>query len=341
MTAWQRLAKGLSFLATIAVLSLKTRAAGSPEPFVRWLRRQPDPGPPVPPPELAECERAVDVLPDVPYPSQYRSNALDIYYPKDARSPRPTIVWIHGGSFVAGDKAGTAYWCTLMASKGYAVVSMNYETAPEARYPAPVVQMTEVCEHLSSLAELCPALDARRLIIGGDSAGAQIASQFLALQTNPELARLAGIRQSVPPSALQAALLYCGPYDIKRLAEAKGTIGRFFMNQLGWAYIGERKWMQSAKARQASTVDHITARYPPVFVTDGNTGSFESHGRELEARLRSANVKVASLFFPPSEGVVHHEYQFKLDTPQARTCLDMTLAFLDECLNQRQTTARL
>ncbi|MGG4106032.1 alpha/beta hydrolase [Paenibacillus lautus] len=63
----------------------------------------------------------------------------------------------------------------MMASKGYAVVNMNYEVAPEARYPAPVVQTTEVYQHLKELTDY-PSLDLDRLIVGGDSAGAQIAS---------------------------------------------------------------------------------------------------------------------------------------------------------------------
>lgn len=327
-----RIVKAVAFTGFMTVMKIRIAVRSSPEPFVRWLRRQPDPGL-VPPSHIAEYEQRIRKAENVTYPSDYRANKLDIYWPADGEDKLPTILWVHGGAFVAGDKEGTASWCAVMASQGYTVVSMNYETAPEARYPVPVLQMAEVVRYLTEEAESYPTLDLDRLIIGGDSAGAQIASQFAAIQTNSELARLTGIAPSVPPRALKAALLYCGPYDVKRLANVQDRAGRFFMHQIGWAYIGERKWRDSVHARNASTVDYVTDRFPPAFITDGNTGSFEMHGKELETRLRTLGVRVASLFFPLSEGVVNHEYQFRLDTPEAAVCLDMTLAFLAECLD--------
>jgi len=47
--------------------------------------------------------------------------------------------------------------------------------------------------------------------------------------------------------------------------------------------------------------DLISERYPPKFVTDGNAGSFETHGRELAEKLKALGVPVAPLFFPLSE----------------------------------------
>lgn len=332
MALFGRIVKALAFIAFMTVMKIRIAVRSSPEPFVRWLRSQPDPGL-IPPSHIAEYEKRIRKAADVTYPSDYRANTLDIYWPAGGEDKLPTILWVHGGAFVAGDKAGTASWCAVMASQGYTVVSMNYETAPEARYPVPVLQMAEVVRYLTGATGSYPILDLGRLIIGGDSAGAQIASQFTAIQTNPELARLTGIQPSVSPGSLKAMLLYCGPYQVKRLANVQDRTVRFFMHQIGWAYIGERKWRDSVHAQHASTADYVTDRFPPAFITDGNTGSFETHGKELEERLRALGVPVASLFFPLAEGVVNHEYQFQLDTPEAAVCLDKTLAFLAECLD--------
>ncbi|WP_257451011.1 alpha/beta hydrolase [Paenibacillus soyae] len=340
MRALVRIGKVFSFLVTMTGVGIWCVIRRSPAPFIRWFRRLPDPGPSAPL-HLADYERMVDTHRNLEYPSRYGSNRLDLYHPKEGRDKLPTILWVHGGGFVSGDKSGTAYWCTMMASQGYTVVSMNYEVAPEAKYPAPVVQMSEVYDYLSVIAGDYPTLDMSRLIIGGDSAGAQIASQFIAIQTNPELAGLTGIEQVVPKGALLAALLYCGPYNVNRLADAKGRLARFYLNHLGWAYIGERGWRNSAKAAHASTVHYATGNYPPTFITDGNTGSFEKHGRELAERLRSRGVPVTSLFYPMSHGIVHHEYQFKLDTAEAGECFEMTLSFLEECLGRGNSIRRI
>ncbi|WP_194543034.1 alpha/beta hydrolase [Paenibacillus sp. JZ16] len=305
----------------------------TPVPFIHWLRSQPEAAPAAPS-NWAELEQVVEVHKDLKYPSTFKSNEMDLYLPKDRAGKLPTILWVHGGAFVSGDKSGTAYWCTMMASKGYAVVSMNYEVAPEARYPAPVLQMTEVYQHLKELSDF-PSLDLDRLIVGGDSAGAQIASQFIAIQTNADLAQRTGIEQAVPEESIQAALLYCGPYNVKQLASVTGRLEKFFLNQLGWAYIGTRNWKDGTEAEEASTTNHVTTDFPPTFITDGNTGSFEKHGKELEARLKEANVPVKSLFYPLSHGVVQHEYQFQLNTKEAMECFEMTLSFLEEQLQER------
>ena len=323
----------------ITVMRCKVAIAQSPLPFIHWVRRQPDPGPTAPS-DYSEYEGLVAVQRDLVYPSAYKSNTLDLYYPKDGREQLPTIFWIHGGSFIAGDKSGTAYWCTVMASKGYTVVSMNYEVAPEAKYPAPLRQMAEVYRYLTTVVDHYPTLDVQRLIVGGDSAGAQIASQFLAIQTNPELARLSGLQQTIPPQALKAALLYCGPYNVKQLANAKG-MAKFFMNMLGWSYLGVRHWQDSSIAQQASTVNYVTRDYPPAFITDGNTSSFEKHGIELAERLKALGVPVSTLFFPLSEGVVNHEYQFHMDQDEAQHCLELTLTFLADSIAQAEITKSL
>ncbi|TYP74588.1 alpha/beta hydrolase [Paenibacillus methanolicus] len=335
MALLRRLWRSLAGLAILGSLVIRTVLQRSPMPLVRWLRSQPDPGC-AKHPESAAIRKRVAAHKDIRYPSAYNSNEVDVYYPKDAREKLPTILWVHGGSFVAGDKSGTADWCAVMADRGYAVVSMNYEVAPEARYPAPLRQMSEVAAYLAMLADRFPALDPERLIIGGDSAGAQIVSQFVAIQTNPELARLSGIRPTVPEGTLRAAVLYCGPYNVERLADGAGGLRGWLMRQLGWAYLGERKWSSSAIARQASTVHQVSDRFPPVFITDGNTGSFEAHGLELAEKLRSLGVAVDTLFFDAAAGAVPHEYQFQLDTPEALRCLERTLDFLEGCVGTKR-----
>ena len=56
-----------------------------------------------------------------------RGVGLDIYEPAgDQVKERPTIVWIHGGSFQVGDKAEMAQWATDWARRGYVAVSINY-----------------------------------------------------------------------------------------------------------------------------------------------------------------------------------------------------------------------
>ncbi|MBO7466874.1 MAG: carboxylesterase family protein [Bacteroidaceae bacterium] len=58
---------------------------------------------------------------------------LDLYKPEGVHEKRPLIVFIHGGSFYAGDKAEMAYsdFGNYFASHGFVVASINYRLGYE------------------------------------------------------------------------------------------------------------------------------------------------------------------------------------------------------------------
>lgn len=80
---------------------------------------------------FAASAQAITVTTNVAYNSQGGSNnLLDVYIP-DVAPPflLPTIVNIHGGGFVGGDKAQVSAFCAQMARRGHPVVNINYTLA--------------------------------------------------------------------------------------------------------------------------------------------------------------------------------------------------------------------
>jgi acetyl esterase/lipase len=54
---------------------------------------------------------------------------MDFYAPppqQDARKKRPTVLLVHGGSFVSGDKSSFGPLATVLAQRGFVVGSINY-----------------------------------------------------------------------------------------------------------------------------------------------------------------------------------------------------------------------
>src|SRR5690606_38172619 len=145
-------------------------------------------------------------------------------------------------------------------------------------------------------------------VLGGDSAGAQIASQLAAVQTNPELAAKLGLTPGVPRDRLRGVVLYCGAYDLDTL----GATGFPGLRTFLWAYTGHRDWADAPFADQLSTTEQATSDYPPTFLTVGDADPFESQGRELAAALQERGVPTDTLFWDDGEGLPH-EYQFQLD----------------------------
>jgi acetyl esterase len=100
-----------------------------------------------------------------------------LYAPSGASEPpSPGFVFFHGGGMVAGSIETHDRICAALAQMtGCRLVSVEYRLAPEHKFPAAIedaIAATRwVSEHASSL-----GIDATRLIVGGDSAGATLAA---------------------------------------------------------------------------------------------------------------------------------------------------------------------
>ncbi len=325
----------LALVLTIGGIALSMQL--TPRTFVGILRSSGIfSGKPEIPDFIAEKADLVTVVNDLTYPSDYASNTLDIYYPSDGSAAKATVFWVHGGGFIDGDKSGITAFSMALAQNGYAVVSINYALAPETTYPAPVIQLGDACRFILQNSAEYPQLSPDRLVFGGDSAGAQIASQFLALQINPALQEKMGVAPLIPVEQIKAALLYCGPYNLTGFDNVESSFMKLFVQQIGWAYFGSKDWRNTPAALEVSTVDFVGANYPAAFITDGNLGSFEAQGKQLAEALRQNGVPVQDLFYAADEIVLPHEYQFNYEdyAPQARECLEQTLAFLDGAVGE-------
>ncbi len=101
---------------------------------------------------------------------------IRIYWPPTDHAAPPTLVFFHGGGFVAGDLDTHDGTCRQHAvGSDVVVVSVDYRLAPEHPYPAAVddawAATQWVAEHASEI-----DADASRLAVAGDSAGGTISA---------------------------------------------------------------------------------------------------------------------------------------------------------------------
>jgi para-nitrobenzyl esterase len=102
--------------------------ASAPVGSLRWR-------PPQPAPESSEIRTAHEFgpacgQPSMPGPGSYRTSedclTLNVFRPFDFEDPLPVMVWIHGGSFVAGTAGDPLFDGTKLAQAGVIVVTLNY-----------------------------------------------------------------------------------------------------------------------------------------------------------------------------------------------------------------------
>jgi acetyl esterase len=255
---------------------------------------------------------------------------LDVFFPaKSARSRQalPTIVWIHGGAFVYGSKSDVAGYLRMIAARGYTTVGIDYSIAPSGKYPTPVKQANQALAFLIRNADLFH-VDATKLFLAGDSAGAQIAAQLAAIISDPGYAASVGISPSIPRKQLRGIALLCGVYDPSAI-KLEGEFGGFIRTVL-WSYFGSKDLTDDPRLAEFAVNRHLTPAFPPVFISVGNADPLAPQSALMAASVRNQGVAVESLLFPADhDPPLTHEYQFNLDDAAALEALKRLTAFFD------------
>ena len=267
----------------------------------------------------------IDVLgTDVSYESQFDNGVMDVYAAK-SDSPLPLIVYAHGGYYVGDDKADFGYYCQTLASKGYAVANLNYQLAPEGKYPTQMLQVNEAIRFLLSHAEEY-RIDPTRIFIGGDSAGAHLSSQMGLYYTNPAFRSRIGGEPAIASEQLKGVILHCGYYNIDTLR----ATGFPMIADSVWMMTGEKHYEGTEAAKSMNTIAWLTPDYPPVFIDCGDKDSFLSQAREMIAALEGQGIEVTSFLPTTTTFPLIHEFQVRLNLPEAVAALEKLVGFLGE-----------
>lgn len=275
----------------------------------------------------------ITAMQNIQYDSNDKDALLDAYFPPGItpQTKLPVIVWIHGGGWISGDKGQVGNYCKILAGKGYTVISIDYTIAPEKKYPVPVQQANRALGFIAKNAALFHA-DTTKFVLAGDSGGAHIAAQTANLTVSSSYAVQMHIQPTLPASSLAGMLLFCGPYDTRKI-NLGGSFGGFLKTVL-WSYSGEKDFMNSPSFATASVIEYISNNFPPSFISVGNADPLESNSRDLARVLKANGTYVDTLFYPKDHTpALGHEYQFTLDNADGQLALQRANAFLNHIFN--------
>jgi len=252
---------------------------------------------------------------NIAYDQYGESSLLDVYYPEGTAQPLPTIVSIHGGGYVYGSKEIYRRYCMDLARRGFAVVNFNYRLAPKWKFPTPLADTNTVMQWICKN-QVRYHLDPQRVFLVGDSAGAQLASQYAAILTNPEYAAL--FSWKLPNIRIRALGLHCGMYDAAAFASGRRT-------GLALDYLGKEILPHDPRFR---VLESVTADYPPAFITTACHDFLRENAEPMYQFLTSKGIPAAwKCYGSPSDKRVAHVFHVNIALPEAKQCNDDTAEF--------------
>ena len=286
---------------------------------------------------LKHVPQGVSEMLNIQYDIKDADSKLDIYYPSEVNETDrllPVIVWIHGGALISGSKDQLANYCKILASKGFVVVAIDYSTAPESKYPKPLIQTNAALAYLKANAVRLH-IDSGSFILAGDSGGAHIAAQMGNITVDSSYSKLLGIIPSLNSKELSGLILYCGPYDIDNV-NLKSGFGDFLKTVL-WSYSGKKDFSGDPYFKTASIINYVNADFPPCFISAGNGDPLLVQSQAFAEKLSGLNVKTDTLFFQSDfKPALPHEYQFDLDTEAGQLALERSIEFLKKITSKNQ-----
>lgn len=232
--------------------------------------------------------------------------------------PAPALVYLHGGGFTlfsldTHDRLMREY----AAAGGFVVIGVDYPLSPEAKYPVALDQLVGFTDWLRTHASSI-GVDAGRIAIGGDSAGANLA-----------LATCLRLRDKDGEAPYRAMLLNYGCFTAICSDEAEATHGGhcavldraeieyFFRNYLN----GPQELDDPYACPSSAALEGL----PPAFLLIPECDILAEQSIAMERRMELAGVDVTAKLYP---GATHSFLEAMSISRLARQAIDDSAAWL-------------
>ncbi len=295
-------------------------------------------------PKAAPARHGVRVVKNVPYQpggGPQGAHLLDVYLPSPEKfpGPRPALLYLHGGAFRILSKETHWLMGLAFARRGYAVFNANYRLAPANPFPAALEDAAEALAWLASHAAAFGA-DAQRLVLAGESAGANLALGLAIAHAYERPEPFAKRVHALPVNPV-AVLPACGILQVsdwERFHRRRPSIASFVRDRLRETSVAYLETSRDdlpggrALADPLCVLEHALETraahvrpLPPLCVPCGTKDVLLEDSRRLARALEALGVRCDAPVYP---GEVHafHAFYWR---PEAKRCWGDMLAFVD------------
>ena len=211
--------------------------------------------------------------------------SIRIYWPdgwSESSEPAPGFVVFHGGGWVMGTLDLYDSLARQFANAGDCVViSVDYRMAPENRYPAAAEDCHSVTEFVSQNAPSL-GIDPKRIFVGGDSAGGNLAAVVALMARDRSSVQIAG----------QVLVYPISDCDFDTASYRENSEG-FFLTRASMIWFWDQYAPEKAD-REHPYASPLKAKslagLPPAWVMTAGYDPLRDEGEALAAKLQADGV---------------------------------------------------
>ncbi len=187
---------------------------------------------------------------------------LDVYRKLNVTTPQPTVVYYHGGFWVAGNKEAAILNFAPWLEMGWNVVNVEYRLGAVAPAPAALEDSLCALRFITTPAQLTAYnIDPAKIVVTGESAGGHLA---LALGMTPDSAKLdLECASGAPLPKVAAVINWFGIYDVADVIDGpnfRAAAARWFGSMPNRMEI----------AKRVSPMTYVRAGLPPIMTIHGD-----------------------------------------------------------------------
>src|SRR4051795_8121516 len=253
--------------------------------------------------------------------------------PRDAVGTLPVILYMHGGGWVLGNAdTHDRLVRELAVGTGAAVVFVDYDRSPEARYPVALEQGYATAQWIVREGA-ANQLDPSRIAVAGDSVGGNMTAALALMAA--QRGDVSFVHQSMYYPVSDAAM-DTGSYE----QFAEGYFLTAKMMEWFWdAYEPdvERRLEPFASPLRAS--EEQLAGLPPALVVVDEADVLRDEGEAYAARLRAAGTEVTTVRY---DGITHDYLLLNSlrDTHATRAAISQSITVLRNAFSGAQSARR-
>ncbi len=237
-------------------------------------------------------------------------------YTSDTPAPRPALIYFHGGGWVVCDLDTHDVVCTAIANRaGAVVVAVDYRLAPEHKFPAAVVDCYAATAWVTSNAERL-GVDPRRISVGGDSAGGNLAT-VVSLKSRDEHGPAIASQAMVYPVTDLSSF---GTPSYQEFAEGY-QLTKTEMEWFRHHYLSSME--EAANPHVSPLLAMNLSGLPPALIITAECDPLRDEGEAYAKRLTEAGVPVTCTRYP---GMIHPFFSLSGAIPQAFDAIEQVAA---------------